>query len=139
MMYILTLLIYAVLMTAQTLQSFESAVEGSKGFKLLLMELVALAIHEIAVFLYQLQPKLHHGDIEAATRWMREPKWYESAGKRYYDEPPLPHPTLPFHIYYMELENYPNGLADVAGYWAEDRIFGGIVIFDRGESGLEVS
>lgn len=112
---------------------------GSKEFKLLLMELLALMVHEIAAILYQLQPKLHQGDIEAATTWMREPTWYERAGKRYYNEPPRPHATLFFHIYYLEFENYPNGLADVAGYWAEDRIFGGIVLFDRGQSGLEVS
>lgn len=112
---------------------------GSKHFKLLLMELLALTVHEIAVFLYQLEPKLHQGDIEAATKWMREPTWYEPAGKRYYNAPPLPHPTLFFHIYYMEFENYPNGLADVAGYRTEDGIFGGVVLFDRGKSGLEVN
>ncbi|KAB5578811.1 hypothetical protein GE09DRAFT_1091117, partial [Coniochaeta sp. 2T2.1] len=37
----------------------------------------------------------------------------------------------------MDYEQYPDGLADVAGYWAEDLIFGGIVLFDGGESGLE--
>lgn len=36
-------------------------------------------------------------------------------------------------------DGYPNGLADVVGYWAEARIFGGVVLFDRGESELEVS
>lgn len=34
---------------------------------------------------------------------------------------------------------YPNGWADVAGYWAEHHIFGGVVLFDRGESEEEVS
>lgn len=34
---------------------------------------------------------------------------------------------------------YPNGLADVVGYWAEYRIFGGIVLFDRGANEEEVS
>ncbi|KAI0127950.1 hypothetical protein BJ170DRAFT_396129 [Xylariales sp. AK1849] len=31
----------------------------------------------------------------------------------------------------MEHDQYPYGLADVAGYWAEDFIFGGVVLFDR--------
>lgn len=35
-------------------------------------------------------------------------------------------------------EQYPNGIADVAGYWAESKIFGGVVVFDRGPSGTEV-
>ncbi|KAG8156838.1 hypothetical protein KVR01_013251 [Diaporthe batatas] len=33
--------------------------------------------------------------------------------------------------------NYPAGIADVVGYWAEARIFGGVVVFDRGPSGVE--
>jgi hypothetical protein len=43
-----------------------------------------------------------------------------------------------FHVDYMDHRQYPNGLADMAGYWAEDRIFGGVVLFDRGDSGYEV-
>lgn len=43
-----------------------------------------------------------------------------------------------FHVDYMDYDQYPNGLADIAGYWAEDRIFGGVVLFDRGDSGAEV-
>ena len=31
------------------------------------------------------------------------------------------------------------GVADVVGYWAEDRIFVGVVLFGRGESGTGVS
>lgn len=30
-------------------------------------------------------------------------------------------------------------MADVVGYWAEAKIFGGVVVFDRGPSGTEVS
>lgn len=39
---------------------------------------------------------------------------------------------------YDDPEQYPDGNADVAAYWAEDQILGGIVLFDRGESGTEV-
>lgn len=28
---------------------------------------------------------------------------------------------------------YPNGVADIVGYWAETRVFGGVVLFDRRE------
>ncbi|POS75812.1 hypothetical protein DHEL01_v205796 [Diaporthe helianthi] len=33
--------------------------------------------------------------------------------------------------------SYPAGIADVVGYWAEARIFGGVVVFDRGPTGVE--
>jgi hypothetical protein len=39
----------------------------------------------------------------------------------------------------MEHAQYPEGIADMVGYWAKDRILGGVVLFDRGESGNEVS
>ena len=49
-------------------------------------------------------------------------------------------PITPFYTTLcMEPERYPNGLADVVGYWAESQIFGNIVLFDRGESEREVS
>ena len=34
----------------------------------------------------------------------------------------------------MAQSQYPDGLADVVGYWAEDRIFGGVVLFDRSQT-----
>lgn len=54
------------------------------------------------------------------------------------DEPVKALPHLFFNIHYRAYEQYPFGIADMAGYWAEDRIFGGVVLFDRGESGKEV-
>lgn len=49
------------------------------------------------------------------------------------------HPT-PFCLHeYADAERYPEGVADVTGYWAENWIFGGVVVFSRGESGAEVS
>lgn len=35
------------------------------------------------------------------------------------------------HYWYQKLERYPNDVADIAGHWAESRIFGGVVIFDQ--------
>lgn len=40
---------------------------------------------------------------------------------------------------YATSARYPNGWADAAGYWAEHHIFGGVLLFDRGESEEEVS
>lgn len=42
------------------------------------------------------------------------------------------------HPVYQDAENYPRGFADIAGYWAESKIFGGVVLFDRGEREQEV-
>lgn len=48
-------------------------------------------------------------------------------------------PVTPFIIApYHNPEEFPDGIADIVGYWAEHRIFGGIILFDRGKSKEEV-
>lgn len=49
-----------------------------------------------------------------------------------------PNPTDFYHTEYKDWEQYPQGVADMVGYWAEFELFGGVVIFDRGQSGVEV-
>jgi hypothetical protein len=51
----------------------------------------------------------------------------------------LPPASLFWHGSFRSHRRYPNGLAELAGYWAETQIFGGVILFDRGESGEEVS
>lgn len=46
-------------------------------------------------------------------------------------------PTPFGHRSYQYYRQYPRGLADMAGYWAESNIFGGVFVFDRGESEKE--
>lgn len=48
-------------------------------------------------------------------------------------------PTHFMHDEYYHYEQYPQEVADVVGYWAEYHLFGGVVLFDRGESGTDVS
>lgn len=50
-----------------------------------------------------------------------------------------PWPTTFALVGFTDTEQFPRGIADVAGYWAEDIILGGIVLFGRGESGTGVS
>jgi hypothetical protein len=45
-----------------------------------------------------------------------------------------PWETLFSHPYYGAKNQYADGLADVVGYWAEDQIFGGVVLFDRSQT-----
>jgi hypothetical protein len=119
---------------------------GTREFKLIMMELVALAVHEVAVRLFTLQPKCHSAEmIERVTMFRHQGDWMQWGRKMirdptydfYYARYPQPH-TLFSISHYYETDQYPNGWADAAGFWAEDQIFGGVVLFDRGESGVEV-
>lgn len=119
----------------QTLQAYHETLPGSIAWKLRLLELVASACHDIAVHLYQMDDGVHkHREHE---EWL--PEKLASFSEKSLDRNSLPPPTLFWNGRYAESSRYPNGLADVVGYWAETQIFGGVVLFDRGESEEEVS
>lgn len=86
---------------------------------------MAVSVHEIAKHLYGLDGKGHQ-DIE---RWVppknKDWEWWWGY------HPDGPHPTLFQHTYYFDYEQYPDGTADMVGYWAESRILGGVILFDR--------
>ncbi|WEW60914.1 hypothetical protein PRK78_006402 [Emydomyces testavorans] len=109
-------------------QAYQNADPGSKTFNLRLMELIAIACHNIATRLY----------IEA-DGGLRKPTGPPTLPPNRHPllRPPPPKVAELYHADYEDWEQYPNGVADMVGYWAEYRLFGGVVIFDRGESGLE--
>ncbi|KAH7241522.1 hypothetical protein BKA59DRAFT_513043 [Fusarium tricinctum] len=82
---------------------------SSRSFGLRLIEMTACALHQIGVLLSRVE-KLHDSsttngyDIEGTTKWER---------------PPRP---------------YPHGIDDIVGYWAENRILGGVALVDRSQS-----
>ncbi|KAI1271876.1 hypothetical protein F5Y07DRAFT_413172 [Xylaria sp. FL0933] len=121
----------------QLLQLFQSATPRSRRFQLRLLELVAVTLHQIAIYLFQNGPRLHdrhcsysqdpenNSHIDAITSWKPPPsRW---PGKE-------PWPTLFAHPAFTAHEQYPAGVADMVGYWAEDRILGGVALFDRSKT-----
>ncbi|KAK7696690.1 hypothetical protein SLS64_014307 [Diaporthe eres] len=109
----------------QLLHGYHAASPGSAAFKTRLIEMVAVAIHQIAVYLYRLD--LNLGGHQDYFTW-EAPKddivFYQN-----YPDGKLP--SLFFHKHYRDYDQYPDGVADIVGYWAETRIFGGVVLFDR--------
>ncbi|OAA47844.1 hypothetical protein NOR_02334 [Metarhizium rileyi] len=76
--------------------------------------------------------------IDSVVSWQSPSTKIEFMPGEWLTMTPLPAlPSMFTHTEYRFHENYPNGLADVAAYWAEDRIFGGVVLFDRGKTGTE--
>ncbi|KAK5999097.1 hypothetical protein PT974_01485 [Cladobotryum mycophilum] len=110
------------------LLAFQGTALGSRSFHLRLIELLAVSCHQIAVHLYQLDEAIHKQ--EEYETWRDEPrdmtKWDSYRAITAFSHGP-----------YVAIEQYPNGLADAVGYWAEARIFGGVFVFDRGESETE--
>ena len=56
---------------------------------------------------------------------------------------PKPPEMLFYHGEYQHKDAYPDGVDDMLGYWAENRILGGVVLFGRdhpgGRTDLDVS
>ncbi|KAI3394045.1 hypothetical protein diail_3264 [Diaporthe ilicicola] len=84
---------------------------GSRAFKNSLIEIMAVSIHQIATYLHKLDLNLgNHADLHD-----------EETGI----------PTFFFHDQYRNIDQYPNGVTDAVGYWAEAEILGGVTLFDR--------
>ncbi|KPM42506.1 hypothetical protein AK830_g4045 [Neonectria ditissima] len=108
------------------LRAFSEATTDSKAFHVRLLELLAVSCHQIAVHLFRLDGTHHPRDYEA---WRDEPHERTADASRY--------PTPFCHSSYLSSEQYPDGTADICGYWAEAKIFGGVVLFNRNEAKTE--
>lgn len=91
--------------------------------------MIAVALHDIAALLYKTSD-------EGAGRHDEKPPVpirLDRNGVSY-----SPKPTDFYHTEYRDWEQYPQGVADMVGYWAELELFSGVAVFDRGESDTEV-
>ncbi|KAI1500928.1 hypothetical protein F5X99DRAFT_384391 [Biscogniauxia marginata] len=112
------------LRTGSTLLSaFRAASPGSRAFHVHLIELVARSVHQIAVLLFKQGPIRPESD--PLLSWLPS----EDLMPRLYPKG-FP-PTFFLHQWYRDYDQYPEGIADGVGYWAESRILGGVVLFDR--------
>lgn len=114
-------------------QGYQDAPLASKAFHTRLIELVVIALHQIAVDLFKQDNLVPHTqqEIGKITNCVIVPPKSPVVDPEAYAITVPPRPTLFNHPYYIDLDIYPEGLADIVGYWAEDRIVGGIVLFDR--------
>ncbi|KAK3897179.1 hypothetical protein C8A05DRAFT_20003 [Staphylotrichum tortipilum] len=102
---------------------------AGRSFESRLIELVARAVHELAVVLFQRRLRIHD------SVWAdRDPMYKIDAVKELHPVTGKPYPTPFCHLEYGNVEQYPDGIADVVGYWAENRILGGVVLLDRSDA-----
>lgn len=110
----------------QVLLRYQSAPLDSRVSQLALVELIAVTVHAIAAHVFkQVDAGLHKMRSTPAMS-TTECSWRRKK-------------STPFSLWrYDDPKQYPDGNADIAAHWAEDQIFGGIVLFGRGESGNAV-
>ena len=118
---------------SKLLQAYQSATILSRTLYLRLAELVAVTIHQIGTFLFRLRLDMHDPDTtrdldtDTVMRW--EPDQNPSSRA-------IPDPSLFTQPNFTALGQYPDGLSDMVGYWAEDRVLGGVFLFDRSRTWL---
>ncbi|KAH8180134.1 hypothetical protein LIA77_01653 [Sarocladium implicatum] len=112
---------------SRLLLSFQAAGIGSRVFNTRLLEILAVTVHDIAVQVYKLDTNRHSKD--GIIEW--EPPKSNFVFWDNYPDGALP--TLFRHPWYEDYDQYPNGVADMVGYWAENRIIGGVTLFNRGQ------
>ncbi|KAH6954848.1 hypothetical protein DER45DRAFT_633302 [Fusarium avenaceum] len=118
----------------KALNRFQNAENGSEEFKLRLIELTVVACHQIGAYLFGLDDGAHKHELYNNWKEMAmEERRNGVEARKYY----FPSPIAFSSRSYRAFKQYPMGLADVAGYWAESKIFGGVVVFDRGENETE--
>lgn len=105
--------------------SFQTAGVGSRVFNTRLLEILAIAVHNTSVQLYKLDTSRHTKD--GIVEW--EPPKSDFVFWNAYPDGALP--TLFRHPWYRAYDQCPNGVADMVGYWAENRILGGVSLFKR--------
>lgn len=106
-------------MNYKLVQSYQNTDLSSRESKLRLLEMVATSLHKAAASIY-------HNTDEGPDANTTDP----DSGQT------IPYPwslTRLLHLEYKDHDQYPLGVADMAGYWAELQVFGGVVLFDRGE------
>ncbi|KAH6622836.1 VTC domain-containing protein [Chaetomium tenue] len=109
----------------ELLHDYRACAPGSMGFQTCLIELVAVAVHQIAALLVERDTSVHKDD--GITEWAPP----ESDSLYWTWHPEGPPPSLFYHRWYVDHDQYPRRVADMVGYWAEARILGGVVLFDR--------
>ncbi|KAI0972953.1 hypothetical protein F4678DRAFT_459808 [Xylaria arbuscula] len=106
--------------------AYNNTLLGSREFETRLIEMTAVVVHQIAVQLFKSETSLHENDDDMVN-W-KDDDDEDCVGLGV--EVTMP-PTLFRHLYYCDYEQYPDGIAGGVGYWAENRIFGGVILFDR--------
>ena len=111
---------------AQLVQAFQSSEEHSHLEDLRLLEMVAASLHFLAGAIYA----SFHPDTDLSPPFNPNDHRFLMTSHFWVDF---------YHRAFTFYEQYPYGLLNVVGYWAEAQILGGVLLFERGGSGREVS
>lgn len=103
-------------------QNYQDALPGSRENHLRLLETAAASVHALAGMIYA----SNNEDMDV------KPPEPPGGHLRQFDTTDGFYVNF-YHTAYKRFEEFPFGLLNVVGYWAETELFGGVVLFERGE------
>ena len=109
--------------STQLAQDYQNAPLNSRENHLQLLRIAAASVNALARKTYQ----DFHSDIVIKPSKLPELSHHQSNGVDDF-----------YHSNYREFKRYPFGRLDIMSYWAETELFGGVVLFERDESGSNV-
>ncbi|KAL3478916.1 hypothetical protein BJX99DRAFT_93364 [Aspergillus californicus] len=129
----------------KVLRAYTDSQLGTREYKLRLIEITAVVVHTLAALLFQHtnQPPYKCPPPRNGIVFVEEPievegcSWIRRRSQETDELIPSPHPTYLYHNHYRDYDIYPMGVADMVAYWAETHLFGGVVVFEHGESDTE--
>ncbi|CAF9929375.1 MAG: hypothetical protein ALECFALPRED_004305 [Alectoria fallacina] len=104
-------------------QDYQNAPLNSRENHLQLLRIAAASVNALARKTYQ----DFHSDIVIKPSKLPELSHHQSNGVDDF-----------YHSNYREFKRYPFGRLDIMSYWAETELFGGVVLFERDESGSNI-
>ena len=106
------------------IQAFQNAPHQTSAENLRLLEFVSTCLHSLAGMIYHsFHPETNiFPDRNTHPFYLTRHYWVDF-----------------FHVCFKRGWDYPYGLLNVIGYWIEAQIFGGVVLFERGTSGSDIS
>ncbi|KAJ6789631.1 hypothetical protein PWT90_08486 [Aphanocladium album] len=117
-------------LNSKAMTVYQSAAPGSRLFNTRLIELVSRSVHQIAIEIALLDESPYREDgLLAFTPPESDTVFWRFSLSR----PPQIWLRL---MWYQDYTKYPNGSSDMIGYWAENYIIGGVLLFDRRVEGV---
>ena len=116
------------------MQAYQNSRPITKAFKLRLIETTSVIVHSLAALLFE------HTNVPPykCPSPTRKVVIVDGLAEVTDELIPSPFPTFLYHRDYFDHDLYPMSIVDVAAYWAETQLFGGVVVFDHGNSDTEV-
>ncbi|RDW81604.1 uncharacterized protein DSM5745_05161 [Aspergillus mulundensis] len=119
---------------SNVISTYQQTPLQAREFKARLIEITAVVIHTLAALLFSHTNHPPYKKPPPKNKIVMVDGWPQVTDELV----PSRVPTYLYHNDYLDDDIYPLGIADIAAYWAETHLFGGVVVFYQGDNETEL-